>query len=160
MRPSIASFFALFAVIAAGCGKGAGAGGCPPMEVTIDGAAVSLTHVLAVADTNPGGISVEAFDGDEVTCEQLVAPRRQTRHDEISVRTYVAPGGGMQAVSIGAWTHMGATTRLVSEPKKEGDTAAICVPTRVEFTPEIGAHKGKKVTVLGLFSGTFCGTRG
>ena len=160
------------AALAAGCSKknqdsggesgGMPTGRCRALEVTVDGAALAaMPNGLARSNNMNGDISYEVlmFNHHKATCEELLSKSgRQIPDGEVSVRAF-AGGGGMMGKGVGieAHTQAGGSVALVSDkPRAAGDDVMICVDN-VSFTPRIGAYNGKKVTVTGLFKGSYCG---
>ena len=163
------SMYVLFAAaLLAGCGKddgksgGGGGGSCPPLEVTIDGTKVEgLSHGLALDQEMSGEVIhvVEVFNHDQVTCEQVLSKAgRQTGPDEIAIRGSVGGSFG-NGLGIDSTAQMGADVDVKLAGKagsKPGDTVTMCVAGHT-LEPKVGAHKGKKVTIKGALSGTYCG---
>jgi hypothetical protein len=161
---------AVTVVLGAGCSKkkeGAGggaaaAGSCKPLAVTVDGAPLAaMPNGLARSNKMSGDVTyeVQMFNHDKASCgEMLSKSGRQVPDGEVSVRAFAGGSGMMgKGVGIDAHTQAGGNVSLASpKPKAPGDIVKVCVEN-VSFTPQVGDLKGKKVTVTGLFEGTFCG---
>jgi len=152
------------AALAGGCSnKPAAAGGpCKPLAVTVDGTALAaMPNGLARSNSMNGDISYEVlmFNHDKATCEQLLSKSgRQIPDGEVSVRAF-AGGGGMMGKGVGIEAHTqagGAVSLISAKPKAVGDVVKVCVDD-VSFAPKIGELEGMKVTISGLFEGTYCG---
>jgi hypothetical protein len=161
------TWLAVGAALAAGCGKknesgGAAGGSCAPLTVTVDGTALpAMPTGLARGNNMRGDISYEVlmFNHDKATCAELVSKSgRQIPEGEVSVRAF-AGGRGMMGKGVGIESHTqagGEVSLISATPTAAGDVVKICVDN-VTFSPRVGANKGKKVTVNGLFAGTYCG---
>jgi hypothetical protein len=156
------------AALVASCAKKRESGGtaagssCKPLTVTVDGTALpAMPNGLARSNNVSGDISYEVlmFNHAKATCEELLSKSgRQIPDGEVSVRAF-AGGTGMMGKGVGIESHTqaGGEVSLVSAPPKAaGDIVKVCVDN-VTFSPQVGANKGKKVTMNGLFEGAYCG---
>ena len=149
-----------------GGGEGAGGGGgapCPAAKITVDGEAFPVAFALGYRDKTAGTYAVEFFNQPGVTCEQILAPMRQMAEGERggSVFASEGDGGGLfgSGVSLESNAQLGGKTRLATKPAKPGDPLAICVPDAIEWAATVGSIQGKKVSIQGLFTGSYCGER-
>lgn len=148
----------------AGGGGGSGGGGeapqCPAAAVTVDGQAVPVAHTLAYYDKTASTWSVAFFNQPGATCEQILAPTRQVPEGE---QSGIVSGGGdgpfASGVSFQANANMTAKTRLDAKTDKVGEPVTICVPEPAEWEGNVGDLKGKKISVVGAFTGSYCGER-
>jgi hypothetical protein len=130
---------------------------CPALSVTVDGSPiVGLGYGQGLTLMNAGYTThmVQLFNHDRTTCEDTLALRHADEPDEINVRAWhgAAPG-----VGIHAFTQIEGTITLDKQTDKVGEPLVICVREPISFTPNAGAYSGKKVTIVGTFTGTFCG---
>ncbi|MBA3453687.1 MAG: hypothetical protein H0T42_11400 [Deltaproteobacteria bacterium] len=130
---------------------------CPPLSVTLDGAPIAgLGHGKGVTLMNAGYTThmVQLYNHDKTTCEDTLALRHTQEEGEINVRAWhgAAPG-----VGIDAFTQVEGKITLDRTPEKVGDDLDICVREPISFTPNAGTYSGKKVAIVGKFSGVFCG---
>jgi len=130
---------------------------CPELAVTADGAALTgLTHGMGVTMVSGSYTThmVHLFNHDKSTCEEIVSGRRNTQEGELNVRAWhgAAPG-----VGIDVFTQIEGTITLDKGTEKVGEPLEICVRKPITFTPNAGAYNGKKVTIVGKFTGAFCG---
>jgi len=130
---------------------------CPELAVTVDGAALpGLVHGTGVTMVSGSYTThmVQLFNHDKSTCEEIVSGRRNVQPDEIVVKAFhgAAPG-----VGIDVYTHVQGTITLDKGTDKVGEPLEICVRQPVTFTPNAGTYTGKKVAIVGKFSGKFCG---
>ncbi|MDX2090960.1 MAG: hypothetical protein SFX73_24080 [Kofleriaceae bacterium] len=134
-------------------------GACPALAVTVEGSPLSgLVHGQAVTMENAGYTThmVNIYNHDKATCEEALSGRHNVQKDEIFVKAFhgAAPG-----VGIDAYTHLEGTLTLDKPPGAVGAPVEICVRAPITFTPNAGAFAGKKVTIVGRFSGAFCGVK-
>lgn len=132
-----------------GCGASDPVSTCEPLRVTKDDAPYPLVNLLGV-QTN-AGFEVKGFDRAGIRCEDLVAKRYQSR----GTTAVVASVGALSTVGFGSSYEMGISTVMLEKPKKAGDPISICVQKEVHFS----AAGGEAITIVGLFAGTYCGTR-
>lgn len=139
-------------------GKGKGKKGCPAAEVTVDGKAMPLKL--------PGlGVKIKGYDGyliysytyDANTCENALSGRGAPAPEGGFAFRVSAVPGQVNTVGASAYTHIGLKAKIVDKPAKEGDTVSICIRKPVEFEPNVGELKGKKIVAKGLFTGKYCG---
>lgn len=155
------------ALLLAGCGSREDrspppAGACEPLEILVDDQPLpAMTHGLARAVRRAGSdratYEVHVFDRPGATCEQLLAKQpRAAPAGELGARAFAGATG--RGIAIDAWTQAGGSIALSGEtPKQPGDRVTICVRDRTTFEPKLGAYRGKRITVRGTFTGTFCG---
>lgn len=130
---------------------------CPPLAVTIDGAARTDLSGLAVTLVN--GVyqteQVMLFAGAPIDCAAVLAPGFQLPAGAIELRAYYHP----QAQGLGTEAHTelivpGVT--LIHKAAAPGAATRLCVrPAR--FTPTAGALAGRVVTIAGTVAGADCG---
>jgi hypothetical protein len=139
-------------------GKGKGKRGCPEPEVTVDGKAVPLKHPgLGVKIKGYDGYLIYSFSYEANTCENALSGREASVPAEgVNFRVSAVPGQ-VNTVGVSAYTHIGLKAKIVDKPAKVGDTVSICIRKPVEFEPNAGHFKGKKVVAKGLFAGKYCG---
>lgn len=159
MRPAL-----LLLVLAAGCSKkSTDPKDCKPLAVAVDGAPLAgfLPTGLARLDKmgSTTALEVEVFNHAKITCEQWTNKKgRVVEPGEIGVRA-LAGGEGMMGQGVGLEMHMqfgGEVGVVGTKPKAIGDKVTLCA-SDITFTPQVGAYKGKKVAISGLFTGTYCG---
>ena len=159
MRPAV-----LLLILAAGCSKkSTDPKDCKPLTVTVDGAPVTVFLPTGLARMDKmGGESpyeVEIFNHAKITCEQWTNKKgRVVEPGEIGVRA-LAGGSGMMGKGVGIESHMqfgGDVSVVGAPPKAVGDKVTLCA-SEITFKPQVGAYKDKKVTIQGLFEGSYCG---
>jgi len=136
---------------------------CKPLTVTVDGTPLTGFQPTGLARMDKMGAEspyeVEVFNHTKITCEQWMNKKGRTvEPGEVAVRA-LAGGKGMMGKGIGLGAHMqfeGDITVVGAKPTKIGDQVTLCA-SELTFTPQVGEHKGKKVTVGGLFAGSYCG---
>ncbi|MBL9015246.1 MAG: hypothetical protein JNL83_13770 [Myxococcales bacterium] len=132
-------------------------GPCPALKITVDGAPLEAAWVGQGVTMVSGSYTtqmVRLYNHDKATCEEALSGRHNVQDNEISVRAWhgAAPG-----VGIDAYTHVQGTLTLDKVTDKVGEDLVICVRAPVEFTPNAGAYSGKKVSIVGTFTGKYCG---
>jgi len=130
---------------------------CPALSVTVDGAELpGLVHGLGVTMVSGSYTThmVQLFNHDKSTCEEIVSGRRNSQPDEIVVKAFhgAAPG-----VGIDVFTQVEGTLTVDKATETVGEPLEICVRAPVTFTPNAGTYTGKKVAIVGTFTGKFCG---
>jgi hypothetical protein len=132
-------------------------GACPVLTVMVDGKPVEGKFTgQAVTAENSGYQTqmVELYNHDKYTCDEALKGRHTPVENEVYVKAFhgVYPG-----VGIDAYTHLEGKLTLDKPPAKVGEPLEICVRKPIEFTPNAGAFNGKKVSIVGKFSGVYCG---
>ncbi len=154
----------LVVVLAAACSKkSTDPKDCKPLSVTVDGTPLTIFQPTGLARMDIMGsdtpYEVEVFNHTKITCEQWTNKKgRVVEPGETAVRA-LAGGKGMMGKGIGLGAHMqfeGDIRVVGATPTKVGDQVTLCA-SEMSFTPQVGEHKGKKVTVSGLFIGSYCG---
>ncbi|NMC69134.1 MAG: hypothetical protein GYA57_03580 [Myxococcales bacterium] len=169
MKAAILTSVCALALACGGCGKkgegGGGGGGsepvaCPPAAVTVDGQAVPVAHTLAYHDKAADTWAVMYYNQPGATCEEILAPSRTVPQGEQGGGVF---GGGEgpfgMGVSFESNAKLDAKTQLVTKTDKIGEPVTICVPQAVEWEGNAGAVKGKKISIVGAFTGPYCGER-
>jgi len=135
---------------------------CGPLKVSVDGQELTgLVHGKAIFNKTAGKKTpqVDVFNHDKVTCAELTNIKgRQVADGEVAVRAFAGGSGSFgMGVGFGSHTQMGVNVDILSKmPEKDGDLVALCVK-ETTFSPTMGDHKGKSVTVSGKFEGAYCG---
>jgi hypothetical protein len=134
-------------------------GGCPTLEVTVDGVKVEgLGHPVAIIAENAGYRTpmVKYFNHDKMTCAKALTGQDLGTEGELVVRAW---SGQAPGVGIEAWTQLESASSVTVESttEKVGEPMTLCVPKPIVFTPSAGAYSGKKVSIVGRFSASFCG---
>lgn len=159
MRPGL-----LLLILAAGCSnRSADPKDCKPLTVTVDGAPLTgqLPTGLARLDKmgTDSSYEVEIFNHAKITCEQWTNKKgRVVEPGELGVRA-LAGGQGTMGQGVGLEVHFqfgGKVDVVGAKPKAIGDKVTLCA-SEITFTPQVGGYKGKKVTIAGLFEGSYCG---
>ena len=154
----------LLITLAAGCSKkSTDPKDCKPLTVTIDGAPLTGQQPTGLARLDKMGTSlsyeVEVFNHTKITCEQWTNKKgRIVEPGELGVRA-LAGGDGVMGKGVGIESHMqfgGDVDVVGAKPKAVGDKVTLCA-SEITFTPKVGAYKDKKVTISGLFEGSYCG---
>lgn len=133
--------------------------GCPPLSVTIDGAAITTLHGVAVTLKN--GIyeteQVELYDRADLDCAAVVQANFQAPAGTTALRAYYHPQA--QGLGTDAYTEMGAAgVTLVAKADRAGAPTTLCVASTT-FTPNAGTLNGKKIAISGAVTGAYCGVR-
>lgn len=159
MRPAL-----LLVILAAGCSKTSKAPkDCKPLTVVVDGVTLTGQQPAGLARLDKMGSTtayeVEVFNHTKITCEQWTNKKgRVVEPGELGVRA-LAGGQGTMGTGVGLGVHFqfGGKVDVVGvKPKAIGDKVTLCA-SEITFTPQVGAYKGKKVTIEGLFEGSYCG---
>ncbi|MBL0218769.1 MAG: hypothetical protein IPQ07_33445 [Myxococcales bacterium] len=130
---------------------------CPALAVTVDGTPLSgLVHGKGVTMVSGSYTThmVQLFNHDKSTCEEIVSGRRSSQPDEIAVKAF---HGASPGVGIDVFTQVQGPLTLDKPADKVGEPLEICVRQPITFTPNAGVYNGKKVSIVGKFTGTFCG---
>ena len=65
--------------------------------------------------------------------------------------------GTAPGVAIDAFTQLDGAITVDKAAPTVGQPFEVCVRKPVTFTPDAGSYVGKKVTIVGKFTGEFCG---
>ena len=97
---------------------------------------------------------INLYNHDKATCEEALTGRHTVQEGEVYAKAFhgAAPG-----VGIDVYTHVEGTLTLDKVTETPGEPVTICVRQPVVFTPNAGQFTGKKVSIVGTFTGTFCG---
>ena len=128
---------------------------CPGLAVTVDGRPYEAASALAWRITTDDGLTGHRvmLTDENITCRLIMdhyyspdsyvsafASNQHRHYHSVNVR-----GGGQQEVSL----------EVVLDPDQPGEQLAICVREPVTFV----AEEGQEYSIVGLFSGEFCGDR-
>lgn len=135
------------------CGSKSGG----PAKLNIDGKEIKIQKSFGI-HLKGRGYMIVSQNHSQSNCQDMLKSMRRIRSGEVTFRVFHNSKGGMNRVSLGSHTYLGADTTLKKKPSKIGDTMEIALD-EVEFKPVIGDHKGKKVVASGTFKAEYCGEK-
>ncbi len=134
----------------AGCDRNGDDGGeeasdCPEGNMTVDGEPVVFQSAFGFNQN--GSYALQLYNHQDMTCETILAMEPRVMPDgEIDLRMSDMFGG---LVATGS-DHVGSEgLELETEPQAAGELLAFCVRDSVQI--------GENITVVGRFTGQFCG---
>lgn len=125
---------------------------CPPLKVVVEGQEVTLGHGLAYRTSK--SVEIEISDQQVATCEDMLKGYRNLGANEQYAAARISKRWG----GIVSFKNHSTQAELeeIQFPEKVGDEAVICAPEEVKLKRGVGYPE---VTIVGRFTGQYCGER-
>jgi len=119
---------------------------CPVGVMTVDGQQVEFKTALGFSEQ--GSYTLQLYNHQDIDCGTILEKKpRALSEGEVDLRLSASFGG---VVASGSEHTMGVTVRLDSKPSEAGEEISICLPEQVKI--------GENITVVGRFTGQYCGS--